>query len=131
VADHRHAQDVSESNQTLWLLAASPTVWVLHFLACWFAVSMWCAKVAGPTGPLGPVRPVVAGLTLGALAAIAVIGWVGLRRHRFGVATVPHDFDTPEDRHRFLGFAAVLLSGLSAVAVVYVALAAVFLSTCR
>ena len=36
-----------------------------------------------------------------------------------GNATLPHDDDTPEDRHRFLGFAALLLSALSAVAVIY------------
>jgi hypothetical protein len=65
-----------------------------------------------------------------ALAAIGIVGWIGYRRHRFGNADAPHDDDTPEDRHRFLGFATLLLSGLSAVAVIYAALVAVFVERC-
>jgi len=44
---------------------------------------------------------------------------------------VPHDADTPEDRHRFLGFATLLLSGLSAVAVIYTALVVVVFRSCH
>jgi hypothetical protein len=44
---------------------------------------------------------------------------------------VPHDDDTPEDRRSFMGFATLLLCGLSAVAVVFVALPARFLEVCR
>jgi len=47
-----------------------------------------------------------------------------------GSATLPHDDDTPEDRHRFLGFATLLLSALSAVAVLYAGLVAVFIRSC-
>ena len=43
--------------------------------------------------------------TLAALAVVGFIGWIGYRRHSFGWAGLPHDDDTPEDRHRFLGFA--------------------------
>ena len=121
----------AEEHQTLWLLAASPTMWVAHFLACYFTAAVWCAKVAGREGALGEARILIAVYTALALAGIGVTFALGLRRHRFGTAAVPHDFDTPEDRHRFLGFATVLLSGLSAVAVVYVAMAAVFFETCR
>jgi hypothetical protein len=66
-----------------------------------------------------------------ALAGIGFIGWQGYRRHTHGTANLPHDFDTPEDRHRFLGYATLLLSGLSAVGVVYAALAAVFMESCH
>jgi len=48
-----------------------------------------------------------------------------------GTEATTHDLDTPEDRHRFLGFATLLLSGLSAVAVLYAAFAATFFDTCR
>jgi hypothetical protein len=48
-----------------------------------------------------------------------------------GTEATTHDLDSPEDRHRFLGFATLLLSGLSAVAVAYAALAATFFDTCR
>jgi hypothetical protein len=69
--------------------------------------------------------------TVLALIGIGVVTWRGYQKHSFGQATVPHDFDTPEDRHRFLGFATLLLSGLSAVGVVYVALTLLFIETCQ
>lgn len=122
--------DTSESNQTLWMLAASPTIWAVHFLACYLTGAIWCAKVAAPAGPLGGVRWAIVAYTVAALAGIAVTGWIGFRRHEHGTAARPHDFDTPEDRHRFLGFATLLLSGLSAVAVLYVAAVALFFETC-
>ena len=71
-----------------------------------------------------------AAATVLALAAIGIIGWNGHQRHSIGQANLPHDDDTPEDRHRFLGFATLLLSALSAVAVVYAALVAVFIRSC-
>jgi hypothetical protein len=72
----------------------------------------------------------IATYTVLALSGIGSIGWRAWRRHRYGSASRPHDDDTPADRHRFLGFAAVLLSGLSAVAVLYAALAAVCIGSC-
>ena len=66
-----------------------------------------------------------------ALAAIAYVFLHGWRRHRTGEVGPPHDRDTPESRHRALGFATALLAGLSAIATTYVALAAVFIGTCR
>ncbi len=66
-----------------------------------------------------------------ALAGIALIGYEGFRRHRHGTEATTHDLDTPGDRHRFLGFATLLLSGLSAVGVLYAALAATYFTTCR
>ena len=123
--------DLSEKNESLWLLVASPTTWAAHFLLCYLTAAVWCAKVAGPAGPLGTVRVLIAAYTVLALAGIGLVGWVGYRRHTYGTASTPHDFDTPEDRHRFLGFATLLLSGLSAVAVAYVALTALFIGTCH
>jgi hypothetical protein len=115
----------------LWLLALSPGLWAVHFLVCYVGAAIWCARWAPPGAGLGPVRGVVAVATAVALAAIATTGWRGWRRHRGGGAHRPHDDDTPGDRHRFLGFATALLSGLSAVAVVFTALAAVFIGDCR
>ena len=119
-----------ERNERLWLLAASPVVWGAHFLLCYATAAIWCAK-ASEGASFAAVRIAIATYTAFALAGIAVIGWGGWKRHRLGHAKLPHDFDSPEDRHRFLGFATLLLSGLSAVAVLYAALAAVFLGDCR
>jgi hypothetical protein len=64
------------------------------------------------------------------LITIGLIGRVGFHRHRLGSVAVPHDFDTPGDRQRFLGLATPLLSALSAVATLFVALSALFIGRC-
>ena len=123
--------ETHERNQSLWMLTASPAIWSVHFVACYATAAVWCAKFAGADQSLTPVRIAIAIYTLVAMIGIAIAGYSGYRRHRYGPATVPHDFDTPEDRHRFLGFATLLLSALSAVATLFVALTAVFLETCH
>jgi hypothetical protein len=124
------ATHLPEAKESLWLLTASPVIWAAHFLLCYATGAIWCAKVAALGGPLESARIAIVIYTALALAAIGVIGWIGYRRHSTGSAALPHDDDTPEDRHRFLGFATLLLSALSAVAVVYAALVAVFIRTC-
>lgn len=120
-----------EEHESLWILIASPVLWAVHFLLCYLTAAIWCAKLAGPDGSLGGVRVAIAVYTVLALLGIGITGWFAFRRYSFGSATVPHDFDTPADRHRFLGFATLLLSALSAVATFYVALAAVFIGSCH
>jgi hypothetical protein len=124
---------------SLWLLTVAPSVWAAHLLLCYVTAAIWCAKFAGAGGSLGGVPRAVVAYTAVALLAIAVVGWEGWRRHRHpstalgagGTETTTHDLDSREDRHRFLGFATLLLSGLSAVGVVYAAMAATFFDTCR
>lgn len=117
-----------EKRETLWMLAASPTIWAGHFLLSYITAAIWCAKVATP---LGPIRTAIAAYTVVALVGIGMITWWGLRQHRYGGTSLPHHFDFPEDRHRFMGFATLLLSGLSAVATIFVALTVLFIKTCH
>jgi hypothetical protein len=119
-----------EENESLWLLLAAPIIWAAHFLLCYGTAAVWCAKVAGYAGPLGTTRIAIAMYTAVALMAIIAIGWIGYRRHSYGSAALPHDDDSPEDRHRFMGFATLLLACLSGVAVIYAALVAVFVDKC-
>jgi hypothetical protein len=126
----RLAEESAEANQSLLLLAASPVLWAAHFMLSYITAAIWCAKVAEPAGSLGGARVAIAIYTVLALSGIGYIGWLAFRRHSYGTAALPHDDDTPEDRHRFLGFATLLLSALSAVAVIYSALAAVFIGSC-
>jgi hypothetical protein len=121
---------LAEEKESLWRLTAAPAIWTVYFLLCYITAAIWCEKLAGGNGALGPVRIAIAIYTAGALAGIGVTGWRGFQRHSFAGSTTPHDFDSPEQRHRFLGFATVLLSSLSAVATCYVALAAVFIDRC-
>lgn len=120
-----------EKNESLWRLVVSPTIWAAHFLLSYVTAAIWCAKYVPRDGSLDPVRWAIAGYTLLAIVGIALNGWSGWRRHTLGSATVPHDDDTPEDRHRFLGFSTALLAGLSAVATLYAALVIVFVRSCR
>jgi hypothetical protein len=127
-----HSGDVPAGREeSLWWLTASPSIWAVHFLASYLTAAVWCARFAPPDGSLTGVRWAIGAYTAAALLGIAAVGWHGLRRHAVGSATVPHDFDTPEDRHRFLGFATLLLSGLSAVAVVYGTFVIFVFRSCR
>ena len=126
-----HAHAAAESRQRLWIVPASPVIWAVHFMACYIVAALWCGMVVGRDGSLLTVRLVIGGLTALALAAIGFVGWLGYRAHAMGAADAPHDDDTPEDRHRFMGFATVLLSGLGGVAVIYTAMTALFIETCQ
>jgi hypothetical protein len=123
--------DLREEHESLWRLAASPLIWSLHLLLSYCTAAIFCEKLAGEGVSFATVRWAIAVYTLLALAGIGFYGLRGYRAHRYGDASLPHDFDSPEDRHRFLGFATLLLSGLSAVAVLYQALPAVFIGSCR
>ena len=129
---HRHGrgQRLPEHRESLWLLTVGPGLWFVHFLLSYMTAAVWCAKFAGRGAPLDGVRGIILLYTVLALSGIAYAAWHGLRRHRHGDGELPHDDDSPEDRHRFLGFATFLLSTLSFVATVYVALAAAFIRSC-
>lgn len=122
-----------EREESLWALTVAPTIWALHFLLSYGSASVWCAKAGQASASLAGIRGAIVVFTAVALVGIAVSGVAGYRRHGrgHGLETTGHDFDSPEGRHRFLGFATLLLAGLSAVATLFTALPAVFIETCR
>lgn len=122
---------MSEERESLWRLVVSPLIWATHFMACYVTAAIWCAKQAERSADLTPVRWAVLGYTLAALLGISLNGWGGWRRHRFGQEELPHDLDTPGDRHRFLGFATALLAGISGIATVFAAIVALYFEDCR
>lgn len=123
-------KDLPEEKESLWRLVVSPTIWSAHFLLCYITAAVWCAK-RGADASLFGVRVAIALYTAVAIAGISWNAWDGYRRHRLGSAKLPHDFDSPEDRHRFLGFATLLLALLSGVATLYAAMVAVFFWNCH
>jgi len=123
--------DFSERNENPWMLIASPAVWGTHFMLCYGTAALACARFASASGSLSGTRVAIAAYTVVALAGIALVGWRGYTHHRVAGGREAHDLDTSVDRHRFLGFASLLLSGLSALAVLYAALPAVFIEDCR
>ena len=119
-----------EKHIFLWLLAAAPLIWAGHFLLSYITAAVWCAKFAGDDGPLGPAHVAIGWYTLVALTGIVLVAINGYRRHGRGFEADEHGLDSPDDRHRFLGFSTLLLAGLSAVATIYVALSVFFVRQC-
>ena len=121
-----------ESRESIWLLIISPTIWSVHFLATYLTAAIWCAKLGDTGASFRNVRIAIGVYTLLALLGITCVAWLGYRRHAARPVSldVPHHADTEHDRHGFLGFATLLLSALSAVATVFVALVAVFVESC-
>ena len=78
----------------------------------------------------GIVQIGIATATLAALAMIVLSAWLAWRQWGFGTQDPPHDDPTARDRTLFQGFATLLLSGLSFVAVLYVALPLLFIDGC-
>lgn len=116
----------------LWTLILAPTVWAFHFLFCYIAAAIYCAKSSTIGVDLGPVQLWIAIATVLALALILFSGWQAFQQWgRTEKVRPPHDADTLEDRRSFFGFATLLLAGLSFVATLYVAMPALLIGTCR
>jgi hypothetical protein len=123
-------RETANKQETLWLLAFSPAIWAIHFLLSYATASVWCAKISGRDNPIDGALLAILLYTVLALAGIVIVGSLGYRRHHLGNGDLPHDDDTPEDRTRFLGFATLLLSGLSAVATMFSAFVLFFFRRC-
>ncbi len=116
---------------SLWNLIIGPTIWAGHFLACYLYAAVYCAKIASSSGEFGTLSIVVAGITLLALVLIAITAVDAWRRRPGAGQTTSDELDTPESSRRLLSNASLMLCALSAVSVLYVALAALFITSCR
>lgn len=114
--------------ESLWTLFTAPVVWAAHFLVCYGLAAIVCAKRGD--GGFGVVQAGIAAATLAAVAMILLSAWLAWRQWGFGTDDPPHDDPSRHDRTLFQGFATLLLSGLSLVAVVYVALPLLFIDGC-
>jgi hypothetical protein len=122
--------EVPEKQDRLWWVAAAPGVWAAHFLLSYATAAVWCAK-QGSDAPLSAARVAIAVFTVAGLVAVGAVGLRGWRSYRGTEAEPRTDIDTSLARHQFMGFTLLSLAGLSAVAIVYQALAAVFIGSCR
>ena len=116
--------------ESLWTLITAPLVWALHFLIVYVGAAVHCAKPDLLDFGFNALRIGVAIVTLFALAAIALSAWLAFRQWGFGTTDPPHGEATQKSRTLFQGFATLLLSGLSFVAVVYSALPVLFVMEC-
>lgn len=121
-----------ESGTDLWRAIAAPVIWAAHFLFCYVYAAIWCEK-AGRGADLAPVERATAIATILALAGIGAIALSLWRVRARSLTDDDFEFEhnSPEERHRFLSHVALMLCVLSAVAVAYVAIPVVWLSSCR
>jgi hypothetical protein len=117
--------------ESLWTLFTAPAVWAVHFVVCYAAVAISCEKAVVWNVDFNTVRIWLGVFTLLALAMIVLSAYLAWRQWGFGSGDPPHDGPTDQDRKRFQGFATLLLSGLSFVAVIYVAIPLFFIAGCQ
>ena len=120
-----------ERKESLWPLVAGPAIWAVRFVVVYAFSAVWCARFATDEGSFAVARAVHLVTAAIALAALAVLGWRGHRRHRRDVGAGPHARDDDAARHRFLGYATLLLALLSGLAVVYEVLVVAYVGSCH
>jgi hypothetical protein len=130
--DHDEVERETGHGTDLWRVIAAPVVWAIHFLFCYIYGAIYCQKL-GRDASLAEPAVVVIGATA---VALSLIGLSGLRIWRVRARSLTdNDFEfehnTPEERHRFLSHVALMLCVLSVVAVLYVTIPMLYLSTCR
>ncbi|MGD9915075.1 MAG: hypothetical protein AB7S80_13410 [Rhizobiaceae bacterium] len=116
--------------ETLWTLFTGPVVWALHFLACYAVSAIFCEKPGFLGLDFDNLRIAIGVLTVLALTMIVVAALLAWRQWGFGSGDPPHDDPTRRDRLLFQGYATLLLSGLSFVAVIFTAMPALFITGC-
>ena len=116
--------------ESLWTLFTAPVVWALHFLICYVGAAIFCEKPDFLGMEFNGLRIAIGAVTLLALAMIVTSALLAWRQWGFGTGDPPHDNPTRRDRALFQGYATLLLSGLSFVAVIFTALPALFFTEC-
>jgi len=116
--------------ETLWTLFTAPIVWAVHFLLCYVGAAIFCEKPNLFGTDFGDLRIAIGVLTAAALAMILISAALAWRQWGFGTGDPPHDDPTRRDRLLFQGYATLLLSGLSFVAVIFTAMPVLFISEC-
>jgi uncharacterized membrane protein len=117
----------------LWRIALGPLIFVAHFVLTYAGASVVCAKLIGEYGwAMLFLQVSIGAITVLALAGIAWAGWRSWRQwDYFDDYDYVHDRPIEEDRHEFLGHAAFLLALVSAIAVTYVGLPAIYVAACH
>jgi hypothetical protein len=121
-----------EDGTDLWRAIMPLVIWALHFIICYIGPAVYCAKW-GREAPIDMVRGGVLVTTGLALAVVITLGLGLWRVHRRSMTENDFDFEhnKPEERHRFLSHVGLMLSVLSAVAIIFVAYPVLVLETCR
>lgn len=112
----------------LWLIVAAPAIWLVAFVLVYVVVAIGCARSPADSPSIGPARTVALVLAVIGTMAIGGVGLAGWRR-------IPGKGRDPDDgarlRERFVGWSTLLLSGLSALAMIYLGLTLTLLGSCQ
>ena len=121
-----------EEQASLVRITLGPLTWAVHFVVSYAATAVFCAKLEAPQEAIAWLRWGVLAATALALGLIAWLGWRAWRQWREGNEDIWEDpAGSNEDRHQFLGHAALLLAAISFIGVVYTALPALLSASCR
>lgn len=116
----------------LWLLLLPFAIWGAHFLAVYVVTAIHCAKTSDPAAAILAVRWIATGITLLAFAALIATLWYGRRRCRLNNGDSPHSGTVPIiHQARFVWALLLMMSALSALAMLYVAAVVFFFGDCR
>jgi len=116
--------------ESLWTLFTAPVVWAMHFLSCYVGAAVFCEKPGILGTDFNDLRLAIAIATVLSLAMIGFSAMLAWRQWGFGAGDPPHDDPTRRDRLLFQGYATLLLSGLSFIAVIFTALPVLFITDC-
>ncbi|SHJ19595.1 hypothetical protein [Wenxinia saemankumensis] len=126
------SREFAEEQSSLWRIAFAPTVWAVHFVACYATAAVACAKF--PEAELAHVGVWRVAISAGTLVALALIAWIGWRAWRHWDYLDDHDYshgrDDNESRHEFLGHAGFLLAVVSFIGVLATWLPAFLIEGC-
>jgi hypothetical protein len=112
-------------------LAAAPTIWGGHFIACYAIAALDCAPNSELFKPLLNTRLAVGVATAIALILIGLILRRAWREWKAEGGGVIHNHDSAAGRERFLEFSTMLVAALSFVGVLFDALPALLIGDCR
>ena len=120
------------SGTDLWKVIFAPTVWAVHFLFCYVYAAVYCEKAGRDASLEGPTLVIlIATVVALALIALSTAKFWAVRGRSLTDNDFEYEHNTPEERHRFLSHVALMLCLLSAVAVIYVAIPMLYLTSCR
>lgn len=111
--------------QRLITLVGAPIIWMAHFLACYVVVALVCALQLTDSRILG-MDPAQLGITIATGMALLLMGGIALvqfRKWRYPSGPDP-------ELTRFFAANTLLLCGLSALALAWVAFPSMVLPTC-
>jgi hypothetical protein len=133
---HEEEREFSEERASLARITLAPAVWAVHFVLSYASTAVYCSRWGEGEATIQAFRIAIAVGTLVALAMIGWLGWRGWRQWdsrvgRSGLQVLEDLVEEHEERHEFLGHAAMLLAIISFDGVIYTSLPVALIGSCR